>query len=102
MLKTILKPIKLSGQKVVAVAFGRWSFTRGSDYRDMTGKSACVLPDTGGHIWEVIAHVGSTVLTTTIDQQRFIKKPTNKNVMSVKRRSETACMITACTDLQRK
>ena len=64
-----------------AVAFGRWSFTRGSDYRDMTGKVGVVLPDTGGRIWEVIAHVSSTVLTTTIDQQRFIKKPTNKNVM---------------------
>ena len=81
MLKTILKPIKLSGQKVFAVAFGRWSFTRGSDYRDMTGKVGVVLPDTGGRIWEVIAHVSSTVLTTTIDQQRFIKKPKNKNVM---------------------
>ena len=56
------------------------------------------MPDTGGRIWEVVAHVGSTVLTTTFDQQRFIKKPTNKNVMSVKRRCETACMITACTD----
>ena len=81
MLKTILKPIKLSGQKVFAVAFGRWSFTRGCDYSDMTGKVGVVLPDTGGRIWEVIAHVSSTVLTTTIDQQRFIKKPTNKNVM---------------------
>ena len=96
MLKTILKPIKLSGQKVVAVAFGRWSFTRGSDYRDMTGK----VPSVFCRI-QVVAHVGSTVLTTTFDQQRFIKKPTNKNVISVKRRCETACMITACTDLQR-
>ena len=64
-------------------------------------ESACVLPDTGGRIWEVVAHVGSTVLTTTFDQQRFIKKPTIKNAISVKRRCETACMITACTDLQR-
>ena len=64
-------------------------------------ESACVLPDTGGRIWEVVAHVGSTILTTTFDQQRFIKKPTNKNLKSVKRRCETACMINACTDLQR-
>ena len=82
----------------------KWSqsLLRGSDYRDLTGESDCVLPDTlGGRIWEVVAHVGSTVLTTTFDQQRFIKKPINKNVISVKRRCETACMITACTDLQR-
>ena len=57
-----------------------------------------VLPDPGGLIWEVVAHVGSTVLTTTFDQQRLIKKPTIKNAISVKRRCETACMITARTD----
>ena len=72
---------------MIAVAFGRWSFTRGSDYRDLTGKvlEFCRI--------QVVALIGSTVLTTTFDQQRFIKKPTNKNVISVKRRCETACMI---------
>ena len=57
-----------------------------------------VLPDTGGLIWEVVAHGGLTVLTITFDQQRLTKKQTNKNVMSIKRRCETACMITARTD----
>ena len=57
-----------------------------------------VLQDPGGRIWEVVAHGGSTVLTITFDQQRFTKKRTNKNVMSIKRRRETACMITTRTD----
>lgn len=77
---------------MVAVAFGRWSLTRGSDYRDMTGKVPMFCRIRGGRIWEVVAYVGSTVLTTTFDQRRFIKNPTNKNVMSVKRRCETACI----------
>ena len=57
-----------------------------------------VLPDPGGRIWEVVAHGGLIVLTITFDQQRLTKKQTNKNVMSIKRRCETACMIAARTD----
>ena len=45
----------------------------------------CVLPDPGGHIWAVVVHGSSTALTITFDQQRFTKKQTNKNVMSIKR-----------------
>ena len=97
MLKTIERNIALRPKSDRS----RFSFTRGSNCDGFDWESACVLPDTGGRIWEVVAHVGSTVLTTTFDQQRFIKKPTNKNLKSVKRRCETACMINACTDLQR-
>ena len=36
-LKTI-KVINLQAQKVVAVAYRRWSFTRGSNYKALTGR----------------------------------------------------------------
>ena len=32
------KIIKLSAQQVVGVAYRRWSFTRGSNCKDLTGK----------------------------------------------------------------
>ena len=45
---------KLWGQKVVAFAYERWSFTRGSSYRAATGKILmfCI----SGHLWEVVAY----------------------------------------------
>ena len=48
-----MKNNKPSGQKVVAVTYGRWSyFTRGSDCRHLTGKSLVLL--IGGRLWEVV------------------------------------------------
>ena len=38
-----MKNNKPSGQKVVAVSYGRWSFMRGSDCRHLTGKSLVLL-----------------------------------------------------------
>ena len=46
-------------QKVVAVAYERWSFTRGSNYRAFTGNIFVFW--IGGRLREVVAHGGSTV-----------------------------------------
>ena len=48
-----------SPQKVVAVAYDRFSFTRGSYYRALTGKNLVFW--IGGRLGEVVAHRGSTV-----------------------------------------
>ena len=52
-------------QKVVAVACERWLFTRGSYYRDLTGKHLVFLDRwlliRVGRLQEVVAHGGSTV-----------------------------------------
>ena len=45
---------KLWGQKVVAFAYERWSFTRGSNYRAATGK--ILMFWISGHLWEVVAY----------------------------------------------
>ena len=42
------------------VAYERWSFTIGSEYSNLSGKSLEFW--IGGHLWEVVAHGGSTVL----------------------------------------
>ena len=49
----------ISAQKVIAVAYWRWSFIRGSKCKALTGKIAVYW--FGGHLWEVVAHGGSTV-----------------------------------------
>ena len=46
---------------VVAVAFKRWSFTRGSNCKALTGKVLVFWIAIGCHLWEVVAHGGSTV-----------------------------------------
>ena len=43
---------------MVAVAYRRWSFTRGSNCKVLTGK--ILMSWTGGHLREVVAH-GSEV-----------------------------------------
>ena len=47
-------------QNVVAVAYRRWLFTRGSNCKSLTGKVLVFW--IGGHLWEVVAHGGSTVV----------------------------------------
>ena len=51
----------LSPQKVVAVAYERWSFTRGSNCRLLTGKNLVFW--IGGRLREVVARGGSTIRT---------------------------------------
>ena len=61
------KIINSQAQKVVAVAYRRWYFTRGSNCKALTGK--IVVFRIGSHLWKVIAllitemvaHGGSTL-----------------------------------------
>ena len=55
-LKTIqlYEIIKLYAQKVVAVAYWRWLFTRGSNCKALTGKVLVFW--IGGHSWEVVTY----------------------------------------------
>ena len=48
---------------MVAVAYRRWSFTRGSNYKALTGKILVFW--IGVRLREVIAHRGSTVFRIT-------------------------------------
>ena len=45
---------------MVAIAYRRWSFTRGSNCKALTGKILVFL--IGSRLREVVAHGGSTVL----------------------------------------
>ena len=58
-LKT-MENINHKAQKLVVVAYRRWSFTRGSNCKALTGK--IVVFWIGGRLWEVVTHGGSTVL----------------------------------------
>ena len=58
-LKTI-ENSKLSAEKVVAIAYGRWSFTRDSSIR--LWLRIFLVFWKGGHLREVVARGGSTVL----------------------------------------
>ena len=44
---------------MVAVAYRRWSFTKGSNCKALTGKILVFW--IGGRLWEVVAHGGSSV-----------------------------------------
>ena len=46
---------------MVAVAYRRWLFTRGSNFKALTGKILVFW--IGGRLREVVAHGGSTVVT---------------------------------------
>ena len=48
------KSLNFQAQKVVAVANKRWSFTRGSSCKALTGKVLVFL--IGGLLWEVVAY----------------------------------------------
>ena len=63
---------KLLALKVVAIAYERWSLTRGSKYSDLTWK-LLVLWKTGR--WgEVVATRGSTVFVRKLDDINKITK----------------------------
>ena len=52
---------------MVAVAFKRWSFTRGSNCKALTARKVLVFwIAIGCHLWEVVAHGGSTVTIVII------------------------------------
>ena len=51
--------INRQAQKVVAVAYRRWSFTRGSNCKALTGK--IWVFSFGGRLQELVVHGGSTV-----------------------------------------
>ena len=48
------KSLNFQAQKVVAVAYRRWSFTRGSNCKVLTGKVLVFW--IGGRLWEVVAN----------------------------------------------
>ena len=54
------KSFNVHAQTVVAVAYRRWLFTRGSNCKSLTGKVLVFW--IGGHLWEVVAHGASTVV----------------------------------------
>ena len=60
-LKTTGKSLNFQAQKVVKVAYRRWSFTRDSDCKSLTEKVLVFW--IGGRLREVVAHGGSTVYT---------------------------------------
>ena len=62
------KSLNFQAQKVVEVAYKRWSFTRGSNCKALTRKVLVHEFWIGGLLWEVIAHGGSTVPSTDVIQ----------------------------------
>ena len=60
-------------EKVVAVAYRRWSFTRGSNCNALTGKVLVFW--IAGCLLEVVAHKGSTVVHLTISMERRGPRP---------------------------
>ena len=59
------RKLKLSSLKVVAVAYERWSLTRGSNYSALTEKQFGILETwslkRGGRLREVVGRGGSTL-----------------------------------------
>ena len=53
-LKNSRKSLNFQAQKVVAVAYRRWSFTIGSNCKALTGKISVLR--IGGPLWEVVAY----------------------------------------------
>ena len=67
-LKNNGKSLNFQAQKVVAVAYKRWSFTRGSNCKALTGKVLVHEFWIAGLLWEVVPHGGSTVPSTDVIQ----------------------------------
>ena len=57
-LKNNEKSLNFPAQKVVAVVYKRWSFTRGSNWKALTGKVLVHEFWIGGLLWEVVAYKG--------------------------------------------
>ena len=67
-LKNNGKSLNFQAQKVVAVAYKRWLFTRGFNCKALTGKVLLHEFCIGGLLWEVVPHGGSTVPSTDVIQ----------------------------------
>ena len=67
-LKNNGKSLNFQAQRVVAVAYKRWSFTRGSNCKALAGKVLVHEFWIGVLLWEVVAHGGSTVPPTDVIQ----------------------------------
>ena len=67
-LKNNGKSLNFQAQKVIAVAYKRWSFTRGSNCKALTGKVLVHEFWIDGLLWEVVPHGGSTVPSTDVIQ----------------------------------
>ena len=65
-LKNNRKSLNFQAQKVVTVAYRRWSFTRGSNCKALNGKVLVFW--IGGLLWEVVAHGGLTLPSTDVIQ----------------------------------
>ena len=87
--KNSRKSLNFQAQKVVAVAYRRWSFTRGSNCKVLTGKVLVFW--IGGRLWEVVANerwlhmevrLYSEMFITAVSVLFLIKLrwPKNKNV----------------------
>ena len=59
-LKNNGKSLNFLAQKVVAVGFKRWSFTRGSNCKALTEKVLVHEFWIGGLLWDVVAHGGGS------------------------------------------
>ena len=66
--------LNFQAQKVVAAAYRRWLFARGSNCKALTGNFLVFL--IGGVLWEVVEHGGSTVPSTDIIQLTLTLKMT--------------------------
>ena len=62
---------KVLALEVVTVAYERWSLTRGSKYSDLTGKFLVFWKT--GHLREVVATGGSTVLSNLENREHLMK-----------------------------
>ena len=56
---------------MVGVAYRRWSFTRGSNYKALTGKILVVW--IGGRLWEVVAYERWSHMEVRL----YLENPTN-------------------------
>ena len=87
--KNSRKSLNFQAQKVVAVAYRRWSFTRGSNCKVLTGKVLVFW--IGGRLWKVVANEGWLHMEVRLYSEMFItavsvlfliklRWPKNKNV----------------------
>ena len=68
------KSLNFQSQKVVVVAYRRWSFTRGSNCKALTGKMLVFW--IGGSLREVVAHGGSTVMVNSCSMDKILHSTT--------------------------
>ena len=73
------KSLNFRAQKVVAVAYRSWSFTRGSNFKALTGKILVygrLTLTTGGHTWRFDCITIDSLLMDTLQDGHLGKKDT--------------------------